>query len=417
MTVGNLLPSQGAESEPTPETPAEHRLAVTRLAMVLVAFGVLAVWRWSVALFVLVLVGSIVLHEMGHYLGARRGGMKATQFFVGFGPRIFSVRRGETEFGLKPILLGAYVKVPGLTNLEEVDEADEARTYRAASYGRRARMVFAGPGMNLLIALLGFIAFFTLYDEPVLNDTGTPTIEVAADTTSPASVAGLESGDRVLALDGEEFTTIQAVVDYLRAHPGDAVTVTVARGEVRLDVPVTLADSNPSTGEAVGYLGARFGGDITYIDRNVAEGVQAGFTEFGREVGLTVKGIGEIFSPSGLVDLGRKVLGNQPDDTTARPTSMIGIVGMGAEAVESGFATLLGLTASLNLALGLFNLLPLLPFDGGHLVIATYERLRSRRGTRYSVDFGRVMAYSAPLFAVLAFVMLSALFLDARSHI
>ena len=116
------------------------------------------------------LLVSIVLHELGHYLGARWGGMKVTEYFIGFGPRIWSTRRGETEYGLKAIPLGAYVKVPGMSNLEEIPPEDEARTYRAQSYGRRLRMVFAGPGMNLLVALVLFIGFFAFHEEQIVSD-------------------------------------------------------------------------------------------------------------------------------------------------------------------------------------------------------------------------------------------------------
>ena len=147
--------------------------------------------------FVVALLVSIVLHELGHYLGARWGGMKVTEYFIGFGPRIWSTRRGETEYGLKAIPLGAYVKVPGMTNLEEVPPEDEPRTYRAQSYGRRLRMVFAGPAMNLLVALVLFVGFFAMHDERIISDPRWPVIDAPGDA-SPAEIAGLQAGDRVL---------------------------------------------------------------------------------------------------------------------------------------------------------------------------------------------------------------------------
>src|SRR5512134_2827584 len=115
MTVGTIVPADHTEG-----APVSRGASLTRLGLVLAALGALALWRWSVALFVIFLLISIFLHELGHYLAARRGGMKVTEFFLGFGPNIWSFRRGETEYGLKPILLGAYVKVPGMHNLEEV---------------------------------------------------------------------------------------------------------------------------------------------------------------------------------------------------------------------------------------------------------------------------------------------------------
>lgn len=408
MTVGTMVPPTDTRAAPS------SRETIGRVALVVVGFALLAWWSWALAVFAVALILSIVLHELGHYLGARWGGMKPTEFFIGFGPRIFSFRRGETEYGLKPILLGAYVKVPGMHNLEEVDPAEESRTYRHQSYGRRARMVVAGPAMNLAIALVGFIAFFTFFTEQQGIDTGTPSVEVGQVDESPAALAGVRNGDRVLAVDGQTFAGIESIIAYVRAHPGEQVSLLVERDGAELTVPVTLGDRNPSSGEAVGYLGLAFLGDTVVIDRNPAEAVQRGFEEFGTQVGQTVVGIGKIFSPSGIADLFGMVTGQQEDDPATRPTSIVGIGQVGTQVVESGLRNTVIVVASLNLALGMFNLLPILPFDGGHLLIATYERIRSRRGQRYSVDFARVMPYFAPLIVVVFFVVISAVYLDLR---
>ena len=110
---------------------------------------------------VLVIAAVVFMHELGHYITAKWTGMKATEFFLGFGPRIFSFRRGETEFGLKPILAGAYVKIIGMTNLEEVDPEDEPRTYRQQSYPRRVLVASAGSLMHFAMALLLIPSFVT----------------------------------------------------------------------------------------------------------------------------------------------------------------------------------------------------------------------------------------------------------------
>src|SRR6478736_3285468 len=153
MTVGAMVP---ATEHPFVETVEEKRRSHVALALLLAALLALGIWNWRFLVIFVLLVISIILHEAGHYLGARWGGMKATEFFVGFGPRIWSTRKGETEVGVKAVVLGGYVKTPGMTNLEEVPPEDEPRTYRAQSYGRRARMVLAGPLMNLLLARGGF---------------------------------------------------------------------------------------------------------------------------------------------------------------------------------------------------------------------------------------------------------------------
>ena len=105
-------------------------------------------------LLVLALIGCIVAHEFGHYITAKAAGIKVTEFFVGFGPRLWSVRRGETEYGVKGLPLGGYCRILGMNNLEEVDPADEPRTYRQAPLGRRLSVALAGSAMHFLIAVM-----------------------------------------------------------------------------------------------------------------------------------------------------------------------------------------------------------------------------------------------------------------------
>ena len=185
MTIGTLV-----RSDPTDQPGLTRGQSVARLGIVvalLLLLGFAA--SWGVVAFVIALIVSIVLHELGHYFGARWGGMKVTEYFIGFGPKIWSTRRGETEYGLKALPLGAYVKVPGMSNLEEIPPEEEARTYRAQSYGRRVRMVFAGPAMNLLIALVLFIGFFAFHDERIISDPRWPAIDAPGEG-SPAAIAG-----------------------------------------------------------------------------------------------------------------------------------------------------------------------------------------------------------------------------------
>jgi RIP metalloprotease RseP len=338
--------------------------------------------------------------------------MKVTEYFIGFGPRIWSTRRGETEYGLKAIPLGAYVKVPGMSNLEEIPPEDEPRTYRAQSYGRRVRMVFAGPGMNLLVALVLFVAFFATHEERVVGASRWPLIDVPGEST-PAEIAGLRAGDRIVSLDGvdvSDFDTFRATV---RELPGETVPLEIERGGELETLTVTLGDRNPGTGEGgIGFLGVSPSVDVDYVGRNVPEAVQRSFTEFGRQVGGTVVGIGRIFSPSGLNRLWETVSGERPDDPTERASSIVGIVREGGRAADTGWVYFIGLLGAVNLALGLFNLLPLLPLDGGHIVIATYERIRSRPGRVYRVDMAKVMPIFVVPLIILFTVVLGAFWLD-----
>ncbi len=410
MTIGAMVPNhEGVEPE-----VVDQRRSLIRLGTVVVAVVALALISWSYALFGLFLLVTLFIHELGHYIGARRGGMKVTEFFIGFGPRIWSFRRGETEYGLKGIPLGAYVKTPGMTNLEELSEADEPRSYRAQSYAHRFGMVLAGPATNLLAGLVLFCVFFSVFAEPVIEEASWPEIGGPA-ADNPAGRAGLRDGDLILAVDGVDVSSFDTFRATVKPRPGERVTVTYERDGERRDVAVTLGSrqvltaTGETTGVVEGFLGVY---PQRTVERSVPEGVQRGFTEFGVQVKGTVVAIGDIFSPSGLSRIFRMVAGREVDDPTKRPTSIVGITKYGSQAVRSSAAETLYLLASLNMALGLFNLLPVLPLDGGHLLIATYERLRSRRGRRYHVDFAKVMPVFAVLIVTLMLVFLSALYLD-----
>ena len=209
--------------------------SVFRLVMVVAALVAAGFASWSVLLFVVLFAVSIIAHEFGHYIVARRAGMKVTEFFIGFGPRVWSFRRGEVEYGLKLIPLGAYVKTPGMTNLEtDIPAEDEPRTFRASSSARRALMIFAGPAMNLLLALAGFCVVFAVFDEPtVVNNF--PSVEIATlegDPSSPAAAAGMQDGDLIRSIDGvavDPNGPYTQVGDIVRSRPGKQVPVVVER--------------------------------------------------------------------------------------------------------------------------------------------------------------------------------------------
>jgi membrane-associated protease RseP (regulator of RpoE activity) len=403
MTVGAMV---RADAVPTVRSGLRWLYGM----LVLGGIAIAAIAKPAVLVFFLLLVISIVLHECGHYFGARNGGMKATEFFVGFGPRIWSFRRGDTEFGIKPILLGGYVKTPGMSNLEVVLPADESRTYRHQSYGRRARMVLAGPLMNLAIALLGFCIYFAAADEQIAD----PPARIAVVPGGAADSAGVLDGDVIVVINGTPIKSFEDLRAEVEPNAGKPLTLTVQRGgrDVELAGTIGAAQNGKAT---VGRLNVEWDPTIRVIDRNVPQAVQRGFTEFGSQIWLQTKGIAEVFSPSGINRVFQSVTGNRVDDGQ-RATSIIGISRIGGDAVRAGWTETLYVLTQLNLALGLFNLLPILPFDGGHLLIATFERFRERtRGKSYRVDFAKVVPYFAPLILVVLFVVFSAVILDLRT--
>jgi RIP metalloprotease RseP len=140
-------------------------------AALLLLFGLvlLAVLRPSTIDTLAIVLGIVVLimaHEAGHYVAAKRAGMKVTEFFLGFGPRVWSFRHGETEYGVKAVPAGGYVRIVGMNNLEEVDPGDEGRTYRQGTFGQRMTVVLAGVTVNILLAIVLFFVVFALRGVP-----------------------------------------------------------------------------------------------------------------------------------------------------------------------------------------------------------------------------------------------------------
>src|SRR6056297_1709491 len=178
-------------------------LSMAAIAGLFAWLGVANIW---IFVFVVGVVISIFLHELGHYLTARWTGMKVTQFFLFFGPRLWSFRRGETEYGVRAIPLGAFVRIVGMNRMDEVEPADEGRTYRRASFPRRLLVISAGSIMHMIIAVL---LLFTVYvGQGERTDEFVPEVYVAAAAPGlPAAEAGIEDGDQVLSVGGIPVTS------------------------------------------------------------------------------------------------------------------------------------------------------------------------------------------------------------------
>src|ERR1700722_3353548 len=224
-------------SEPTPP-PESQRAALLRLIVIVAAIIGLgfAAGAGETVLLVLVLILCIVAHEFGHFITAKAARIKVTEFFVGFGPRLWSVQRGETEYGVKALPLGGYCRILGINNLGEVDPADEARTYRQAPLWRRLSVGVAGSAMHFLIAIVVLFAMFfwtgdngnylaSASELPASN----PIVEIDGLITgaSPAQEAGFHLGDRIVAVDGRKFSNWAQLSSYIQAHPDRRLDVTV----------------------------------------------------------------------------------------------------------------------------------------------------------------------------------------------
>jgi membrane-associated protease RseP (regulator of RpoE activity) len=413
-------PAAGAESQPQPQRPegANLRLALT-IALVIGA-GVL--WGLSVIIVIAALMVMIFLHELGHFVTARRAGMKVTEFFIGFGPRIWSFRRGEVEYGLKAIPAGAYVRIIGMHNLEEVDPADEPRTYRQKSYFSRLSVAVAGSTMHFLIALvLGFVLLVG-WGTPA-NDEGWVVGSLATfpDRPSPAQEAGLQLGDRIVAFDGEAVHTWEELTPLIQQHPGATVTLTVLRDGRTFDVATELERVHPDTGRPVGFLGV--GATYPRHPEGVAGATTGTFDLFGQVAKDSVIGLGKVFSPGGISNYVDNLQGDTSDpggtgggggggSGDERLLSPVGAVQLGGQLADAGIAPLLAFMIAVNIFVGIFNLIPLLPFDGGHVAIATYEAIRSRKGKRYFADVTKMLPVTYGVVLILGLLFIGNLYLD-----
>lgn len=389
----------------------------------------------GIVAFVVALIVSVVLHEAGHFLTARRYGMKATQFFVGFGPTLWSRQRGETEYGFKAIPAGGFVKIVGMTPLEEIEPQDEDRAFYRQSAGKKAVVLSAGSVVHFIIAVV--LVFGIVFGFGTVDDTDPPVVSapsatlpvsvevvgdrgVASEQTVPAPAAGvLERGDLVLAVDGAAVGTWQDVVAAVRERPGQSVELLVERDGAQRTLSITPVEVTRPALDADGELLA--GRTETVGAIGVAQGVR--FVRPG-----PVEGVGESVDLVGAIISGTYTAITEKLGTITGiygperdPEGLIGVVGAArvsgeVAAIEIPFAQraaqFLILIAGINFFIGVFNLLPLLPLDGGHLAVLGYEngrdrlrRLRGYRGEIQRVDFNKLMPLTYAV--VLAFIGLT----------
>lgn len=434
----------------------------------------------GVLVFVVAMLASIALHEVGHMVPARRFGGKVTQYFVGFGPTIWSKQVGETEYGVKAIPLGGYVKIIGMLppGAEEVAEVetdadgnqvmrvrksntgiftqlvsdaraaewelvqpeDEPRLFYKLAWWKKVVVMAGGPTVNLLLAFLIFWGVFAtagndndVRAEPVVESVSACVVPAAQDQRectpaelrehpSPAAAAGIEPGDRLVSWNGERVTSWTQLQEWIRGNGSAAATLVVERdgAERTLDVttqvtPRPLDPSDPEKLEPVGFLG------VTPVTEARTGGPLYTLGQMGGMVGETVEAIAVL--PVKVWHVGMALVGLEERD----PNGPVSIVGGGRFAgeiaahedfpVQDKAVTLLGLIAGFNLFVGMFNFVPLLPLDGGHIAGALWEGMRRawarllRRPDPGHVDVARLLpvAYVMTMaFVVMGIVLILA---------
>jgi len=357
---------------------------------------------------ILVIVGIIVIvmvHETGHFLAARAVGMKATEFFFGFGPRLWSTRRGDTEYGIKALPLGGYVRITGMNLLEEVAPEDEGRTYRDKPFWAKSLVVLAGSATHFPLAYLLFYLVIVGVGLPTATTT-VDGVQAALDdgSPSPAALADLRAGDAIVAFGAVATPEWEDLVDAIATHPGEQVTLTVEREGETLFIDVVLASVDDGAGGESGYLGvaSRIGTERV--------GPVAGLGEAGKTLGDAVvssgRGLWELVT--GVPRLLSAVFGGNLEDVgDSRPVSPIGLVGI---AGDLGPGLALYLVGQVAVFVGVFNVVPLYPLDGGHFGVALYEKLRGR-----PADVRKLMPVAAAVVAFLVVIGLLAVYLDIAS--
>jgi membrane-associated protease RseP (regulator of RpoE activity) len=304
-----------------------------------------------------------------------------------------------------------------MNNLEQVDPADEARSYRQAGFWQRFAVGVAGSTVHFVLALVAVWALFSFSGSAKVIP-GVQSL-VTASTETPAQRAGFEPGDRIVSYDGHRATDWTTMHTYIQARIGRPISFVVDRHGRDLTLTATPVDESkvkdktgvPFATTHVGFLGILPLGANYSLLGSVPHAIRT-FWDDG--VVGTFSALGGIFSPHGLSSIGHQVV-SKPGPTPAadagdRPVSIIGIVSIANQ--ESGWANKAFLFFEVNAFVGMLNLFPILPFDGGHVVIAIYEAVRSRRGHRYRADVTKMLPYAMAVLLVLAFVVVSTTYLD-----
>ena len=373
----------------------------------------------GVLAFVVALLTSVMIHEAGHYLTAKKFGMKVTEFFLGFGQKIWSTQRGETEFGLKAIPAGGYCKIVGMSPREELSPADADRAFIKGTITQRLIVLGAGSFLHFVIGFVLLISLFagvgitsvTNQVQKVSECVPQSATEVCSSTStpSPAKNAGVLAGDKLVKINGETFKEWSDAVAVIRANAGKQLDIVVDRNGDQIPLLITPA-TRMVDGKAIGVLGVI--NEIGTVRFNPIVATQKSIT-FGSDI-LANSITSLIQLPSKIPDLLAQTFGARERD----PEGLVGVVGVArvsGETASTGklttnekIATFILIVASLNIFVGMFNLLPLLPLDGGHMAVAIADGIRNfwakRRGLPKPapIDVERLTPITMVVFVLMA---------------
>ena len=372
----------------------------------------------GVLAFVIALLLSVMIHEFGHYITAKRYGMRVSEFFLGFGKRIWSFTRGETEFGIKAIPAGGYCRIEGMSATDEMPPGEESRAFFKASSGRKLIVLGAGSFLHFV---LGFIILLIIFAGIGTSKPTTTISEISAcvprinaactesDPKSPALLSGLQAGDVITSLNGVPVNNWAKDVEIIRNSAGKEILIEIERNGQVQAISV-IAATRVVDGKEYGFLGIVNGYELVR---------DAPFTSIKNSaivswdfISGAVKAI--ISLPSKIPALwGATVSGADRD-----PNGLVGIVGVaqvtGQAASSEGLSTseriqtFLLIIASLNFFVGVFNLLPILPLDGGHMAVAIADEVRAivarirGRARPEGINVNKLAPFTMVVFVLLA---------------
>jgi membrane-associated protease RseP (regulator of RpoE activity) len=405
----------------TPKS-SERRSLILFLVGLGLLVTLLTLWGgWALPVVVAAVVLMVMGHEFGHFIVAKKSGMQVTDFFVGFGPVIWSTTRGETRYGVRALLLGGYVKVPGMSWDAEVDPELESRTYRSASYPRQVLFASAGSIMHVVMALLIAYASLTLIGLPTASR-----VDVSAFTKwdghahNAAQMAGVKLGDEIISVNGHAVT-MNNIEKLIGNNAGHRVTLVVQRAGHDLELHATPVNGRTikvngkfESKKSEGFIGV--GLAAGEVRSSYLSAVPASFAKIGATFSAAVHAMIHVFSPGEFASLFHQVASpaaakNHHSQAT-RPVSIVGAVRLGVQGAQAGGGELLLILLILNIFVGLLNMVPMLPLDGGFVAIATYERLRSRKKVRYHADVNRLAPVIYAFVSVLLVLFACTLYLD-----
>jgi membrane-associated protease RseP (regulator of RpoE activity) len=323
--------------------------------------------------FVVALLLSVMVHEFGHFITARRYGMKVSEFFVGFGKRIWSVQRGETEFGVKAIPAGGYCKIEGMTPNDAMPEGQEHRAFYKASSGKKLVVLGAGSFLHFV---LGYILLFILFAGVGTNQVLPVIGEVIS--SSAAQSAGIQVGDEVISINGVKVTAWYKDVERIRNSQGKELTLELLRDGQNITITATprLTEVDGTNRFVLGIVNT-----VGLKRSGIVESSSNAFTVTRSLIVESVKSL--VSLPSKIPALWGQTVGDVERDANGL-VGVVGVTRVSGEVFGSSnltgserWAVFLFIIASLNIFVGIFNLLPILPLDGGHMAVAIADEIRA----------------------------------------